>query len=171
MTETKEIIDLTRPSWQETFMTMAETVARRSTCSKMKTGALLVRDNRVISMGYNGTIPGAKHCCDYWTSVYTNGYASRMSSKEFLENVFPQAHHDWATVNEIHGEQNAILYAAKQGISTENTEMYSLYSPCINCAKVIITAGIKKVYYRHNYRRDTRGRDFLRAKGIPCEPL
>jgi dCMP deaminase len=133
----------------------------------MKTGALLVKDNRVISMGYNGTIPGAQHCDDYWIK-YWNTHHQDIPFDVFKSTIFRELHHEWATVNEIHGEQNAILYAAKMGISTENTEMYSLYSPCINCAKVIITAGITKVYYKMNYKRDTRGKDFLTEKGVKC---
>lgn len=156
------------PSWQETFMTIAETVSKRSKCLRMKTGALLVKDKRIISIGYNGTVPNDVNCVEYWKSYKEEKY-SGMDWGEFVENKLPEMHHDWSVVNEIHGEQNAILFAGKQGISTNNTELYTLYSPCINCAKVIITAGISEVYYNKLYKRDTRGIDFLEKRGVKCK--
>jgi dCMP deaminase len=149
-------------------MKIAYQVSQRSTCSRMKTGALIIKDNRIISMGYNGVVPGAKHCCEYWNEIYEEKFKDKMSKKDFEEKIFAKEHHNWSIINEIHGEQNAILYACREGIATKNTDMYSLYSPCINCAKVIKTAGIRNVYYTEVYKRDQRGIDFLEDNGVNC---
>lgn len=162
-----------RPSWQKWFTTQAEIVAHRSTCVKHQTGAVLVREGRyVIASGYNGVVEGAEHCCDYWWNVYQTKYKDKyLTFEDFLQSLedFRLPHHEWATINELHGEQNCILVAAREGISTEGTEMYTVYSPCINCAKVIKMAGIKKVYYCKLYQKDQRGLEFLKNCNIPCE--
>lgn len=158
-----------RPSWNSIFMKMTETVATRSTCERIKTGALLVKDERVISIGYNGVVSGADHCDEHWRSYWASSEHKSMKYEDFVKNILPELHHPWSLINEIHGEQNAILYAAKEGIPTKETELYSLYSPCINCAKVIISAGIQKVYYRNMYYRDDlKGITFLQGRGIEC---
>ncbi len=167
-----------RPEWKPIFMTTAHLIAQRSTCLKLKTGALLVKDNRIISIGYNGSVPKGEHCCDYWKKYYGIWYFNEEFNEKypifgsFLESLdFSEKHHEWATINEIHGEQNAILYASKNGISTKDSEMYSVYSPCINCAKVIITSGITKVYFSKHYKRDVKGIKFLVDNGIKCEQV
>lgn len=155
-----------RSSWDHFFMQHAQLTSTRSTCIRMKTGAVLVKGRRIISTGYNGTVSGAPHCCDYWEShCTTNGHdpVSFFASGEFSEQ-----HHKWSTNNEIHGEQNCILFAARAGIATDGCSMYTLYSPCINCAKVIVAAGITHVYYHKLYPRDTNrdGLVFLEQHGI-----
>jgi dCMP deaminase len=167
-TETKDIC--VRPSWEQLFMNIASQVAKRSTCLRIQTGALLVKDNRIISMGYNGSVPNGEHCSDYWLRFYdTVDQAKFPRFATFVDSAeFYHAHHEWSIAHEIHGEQNAILYAARNGISTQNSEMYTLYSPCINCAKVMVTAGVKKVFYSKHYKRDTRGVAFLERSEIPC---
>jgi dCMP deaminase len=91
--------------------------------------------------------------------------------KMFLKSdTFSKEHHTWSTRNEVHGEQNAILYSArKNSAATEGADMYTVYSPCINCAKVIAAAGIERVFYHDLYKRDTGGIDFLTKHGIQCE--
>lgn len=140
-------------------MEMALITAKRSTCIRMQTGAVIVSDDRVISIGYNGVAANQPHCIDLWAH-------EDLKSQEFLEK-----HHKWALLHEIHGEHNAILWAAKKGISTENTTMYSVYSPCTNCAKSIIGSGIKTVYYKNVYGRDAEGINLLKSHGIECNQL
>lgn len=171
---TEEKYHHVRPSWPKKFMKIAYEVAEMSTCARLQTGALLIKDKRIISMGYNGSVPGARHCWDIWHETWENGNSEseNCSWDEFLQTTeFREGHHRWSTKHEIHGEQNAILYASKNGISTKDSEMYTVYSPCINCAKVMITAGITKVYYAENYHRDTSGLDFLQENGIICEQI
>tara|TARA_R110002050_G_scaffold229386_5_gene365002 strand:- start:958 stop:1329 length:372 start_codon:yes stop_codon:yes gene_type:complete len=115
-------------------------------------------------MGYNGVERGSQHCVDYFKEVCGNrDYQTYLQSQEFLDE-----HHAWADKNEFHGEQNAILYAAKTGVPTDATTMYTLYSPCLFCAKVIVTAGIVRVVYHTQYDRSTDGIDFLRKHNIEC---
>jgi dCMP deaminase len=159
-----------RPSWDDIFMEITETISKRSSCLKLQTGALLVRDNRIVSVGYNGTSPSLQNCPDYWFQYWEKSDDWRnLSFSDFLEtDFFREKHHEWAVLNEIHGEQNAILFAAKEGIITKGATMYSLYSPCYNCAKMIVTAGILKVYYKYVYRRGKNSLEYFSKNGIEC---
>ena len=130
-----------RKDWDECFMNMCELLAKeRSTCVRLNTAAIITRHNRSVSMGYNGVPSGHKHCIDYDWCHNDGAYV-----------LDGRPHHDWSINNEIHGEMNAILYAAKEGIPLDGCTIYTLYSPCIECAKAIDTVGIQTVYYRHFY--------------------
>lgn len=175
----------TRVSWDEYFMRHAELASTRSTCVRMKTGAVLVREHRIISEGYNGTVAGAIHCDDHWFGKFKAQWMpdviAAMSDEELKNafatylktDIFSTLHHHWSTNNEIHGEQNCILFATRHGIATDQTRMYTMFSPCINCAKVIVAAGITSVVFRHVYARDTKmeGIKFLEANGITVVQL
>jgi dCMP deaminase len=104
-----------------------------SKCISRKVGAIIVKDNRIISTGYNGTLSGATNCCDYW------------------EDKDPANHHRWSLMNEIHAEQNAIAIAAKNGISLEGTECWSSLQPCNSCLLLLVQCGIKKIFYLEDY--------------------
>lgn len=161
-----------RPSWDELFISVTQQFARRSTCARLQTAAILVKDRRIVSLGYNGVVKDAEHCLDYWRTRYNNGaiQGDYETFESFLKSdEFYREHHPWSVTNEIHGEQNAILYAGREGIPIRNTTLYTLYAPCINCAKVIIATGIVRVVYLHEYKRDTSGADFLRTHHIPVE--
>lgn len=162
-----------RPTWNNTFMGITELLSKRSTCAKLQTAAIVVRDKRIVSMGYNGVPSDTEHCMEYWKIFYATklkygqnieNYENWLSSPEFL-----QEHHAWATNNELHAEQNALLYACKIGISTNEATMYTLFSPCIHCAKVILTAGITVVYYKHIYSRDVEAFNFLKNNNVTLE--
>mgnify|MGYP001946569404 FL=1 len=115
--------------------------ATRSTCQRLQVGAVLAKGGRTISTGYNGAPSGLPHC------------------NEDNCKIQPQCKRT------VHAEMNAILFAARYGISTEGTELYTTHSPCIDCAKAIINAGIKKVYYLKEYRsRD--GIELLELAGV-----
>lgn len=153
-------MNIQRPTWDETFMEMAQVLSKRSTCLRLQTAAVIVKNNVIISVGYNGTTSGSEHCCDYWKRI-------NEISHEFLNSsAFANDHHTWSQLNEHHGEMNAILFAARGGIQLQGSEMYSIYSPCIHCAKSITTAGITRVYYKHIYKRDCTGISFLKKNGI-----
>ena len=148
--------DFQRPDWTKTFMEITELIAKRSTCCKLQTGALLIKDNRIVSIGYNGVTYGQEHCTDFWLKFWKINYSDLFETFEEFKNsdIFLREHH-------------CILYAAKVGKPTENTEIYSLYSPCINCVKTICASKITKVYYRYIYK-NARGIEFLEDLGIQC---
>lgn len=163
-----------RPEWNKLFMNITELVSQRSTCVRIQTASLIVRDKRIISMGYNGVVSGAEHCSDHWKKNYDSEFGDEVvpSYTDFLKSqIFCDLHHEWSVHHELHGEQNAILYSCKNGISTKDTTMYTLYAPCINCAKVIVTAGIIKVFYKEEYGRDPVGLIFLRENNVTCEKI
>jgi len=80
-----------------------------------------------------------------------------------------EEHHQFAVENEVHSEMNALIFAAKNGIATNGADVYVVWSPCIDCSKALLQAGIKHVYYNKLYERDTRGLKFLEENGVPCE--
>jgi len=152
---------------------MATLVADQSTCCRMHVGAVLVKNSRVISIGFNGVPSGQEHCEEHFAKVYQEKFASAYPSfEDFVKSKdFYDIHGQWSTDNELHAEQNAILFAAKSGIATDGSSLYVTFSPCINCAKVIITAGIKKVYFKELYDRSCQGVVLLNQNGIDCVKL
>ena len=125
-----------RPTIDEYFMNIAKVVATRSTCLRHHVGAVIVRDKRIISTGYNGSPKGLKHCLDI-------GCIRDQESIESGTKV--------EICRAIHAEQNAIIQAALHGTSTEGATLYCTHQPCIICAKMIINAGIIKVVYGEDY--------------------
>ena len=132
----------TRVSWDEYFMNIARVAATRATCDRKHVGAVLVRDKTILSTGYNGSIRGLPHCTE----------AGHMME-------------DGHCVATVHAEANAILQAAKNGVSIEGSELYTTASPCWTCFKLIANAGIRKIYYGEFYR-DERSRETARQIGI-----
>lgn len=120
---------------RKTFINIAKTISELSSCVQYKVGALLVKDGRILSTGYNGTPPGCINC------------------NEFFKNEKPsrEVHSSFSEEAEIHGELNAILFAARNGISIENSVLYVTLHPCKHCLKMICAAGIKEVYYAEEY--------------------
>lgn len=122
----------TRPDWDQYFIDMCDLVASRSTCSRKHVGAVLTsQDHRVLSTGYNGSIPGLEHCNE---------------NNHLLENNH--------CIRTIHAEVNSITQAARNGISTKDSVLYCNTQPCWNCLKVILSAGIIEVVYRDEYKSD-----------------
>ncbi|MBL7054738.1 cytidine/deoxycytidylate deaminase family protein [Candidatus Woesearchaeota archaeon] len=134
---------MVRASWEEYFMNIAKQVATRSTCDRKYVGAVIVRDKTILSTGYNGSIRGMPHCDE---------------AGHIMEND-----HCVAT---IHAEGNAILQAAKNGIRIEDAEIYITASPCWQCFKMMVNAGIKKIYFGEFYREE---RIFETAKKLGVE--
>jgi dCMP deaminase len=118
-----------RVGWDEYFMRIALEVAGRSTCDRKHVGAVIVRDRNILSTGYNGSISGMPHCDDVG---------------HLMEND-----HCVAT---IHAEANAIIQAAKNGQTINAAAIYTTASPCWNCFKLIVNAGIRKIYFGEFYR-------------------
>jgi len=133
---------MTRVNWEDYFMNIAKEIASRSTCDRKHVGSLIVRDKTILSTGYNGSIRGMPHCDDFG---------------HMMEND-----HCVAT---IHAESNAVLQAAKNGVMIDGSEIYITASPCWPCFKMLVNAGIKKIYYGEFYR-DERIFDVAKKLGI-----
>src|ERR1700754_3993648 len=122
-----------KPSFDHIFMNLAADLAQRSHCVKAQDGAVLTKDTRIISIGYNGP-PAGTHNCDV----------------EWPETGCPRDARGSCSLA-LHAEENAILYAVKSGAKLEGATLYTTLSPCIACARLIFSAGIKKVYFDRSY--------------------
>ena len=149
--------------WDLSFMEIASMFANHSSCVKRKVGAVLVKDLRILSTGYNGTPSGLCNCDEV--------FKKPIDLKDgTLPNGIKITHHDFAEQFEIHAEQNCLSFAAKNGVSTKDCTLYITTAPCVNCAKIIIASGIKKVIYNEIYKNDY-GLKLLKAAKIKCESL
>lgn len=142
-----------KPTYDEIYMELAEKLALRSHCVKAQVGAVLTKDTRIVSLGYNGPPAGTHNCDEEWPGV-----GCPRDSKGSCSLA-------------LHAEQNAILYATKNNVSMQGATLYVTLSPCIACARVIFTTGIKKVFYKHSYAAfkglaGDEGVDFLRTFGV-----
>jgi dCMP deaminase len=143
----KTIDKTSRPSFDEYMFLICHAVASRSTCRHRDQGAVIVRDKRIISTGYNGAPPGIQDCLE-------RGYCSK-------DSYLP------CMAEGLHGESNAIITAAKEGISVKLSTLYCVYSPCRACCNMIRTVGIKEVVYEHIYDGFPSGPEYLWSLGIP----
>ena len=129
-----------RLSWDEYFAKIVEVTAERSSCERLHVGCILVKDNRIVSQGYNGFLPGCPH-----KSVVRNN-------------------HEQATV---HAEQNALCDCAKRGVSCAESTAYVTHYPCIICARLLLAAGIKEIKYLHDYKNDELVKVFADQLKVP----
>lgn len=135
-----------RPSWDDYFMAIAKIVATRGTCNRLYAGSVLVKENRIIATGYNGSPSGLPHCDE-------------------VGHLLEEGH----CVRTIHGEHNSLLQAAKQGsTSTVGSTMYTKYSPCVHCAKYIIACGIKRIVVGKIYRNQ-QALEMFKQAGVSVE--
>jgi len=139
-----------RPSWPTYFMDITFLVAKRSTCLRRAVGALIVKDKRILSTGYNGAPTGLNHCLEIGCL------------REEL-NVPSGERHELC--RGIHAEQNAIIQAAYHGVSIKDATLFCTNMPCSICAKMIINAGIKQIYYHSGYA-DAMSKEMLTEAGI-----
>ncbi len=145
-----------RPDWDHYFMNIAQVAAARSNCRRRQVAAVLVRDKRVISTGYNGTPRGVRNCdqggCPRCNSDVPSGHG--------LHECFCS-----------HAEENAIVQAACHGIAVLGATLYTTFSPCLQCAKMIINAGIVEVVFHQRYSIDSSSQALLREGGVLLRPL
>lgn len=134
-----------RPSIDEYFLEIATVVAKRSTCLRKRVGAVIARDKRILSTGYNGAPRNMEHCLDIGCIRQQNNIESGTCHEK---------------CRAVHAEQNAIIQAAIHGVSTDFATLYCTHQPCILCAKMIINSNIKKVVYIQPYP-DTDALDFF----------
>lgn len=144
-----------RISRDQMLMEMAETTAKRSTCSRAQVGVVIARDARVLVTGYNGAPTGLDHCshdCDCKLPSDHLPHSSWCNSLQGCQVA-------------IHAEANAIAYAARWGISIEGCSVYTTLSPCVPCSQLLVAAGVTRVLSLHEYR-DRAGIEFLQAAGV-----
>jgi dCMP deaminase len=132
-----------RKSWDLYWIEIARTVATRATCDRKHIGCVFVKENRIITTGYNGSIPGTEHCDD----------AGHMMINDHCERT-------------VHAEVNAICQAARMGSPLDGCTVYLTDYPCWNCFKAMASAGVKNIYYESDYRIDPRVEDHARTRGI-----
>ncbi|RXK19411.1 ComE operon protein 2 [Macrococcus sp. DPC7161] len=137
-----------RIQWNEYFMAQSQLLALRSTCTRLKVGATIVKDNRIIAGGYNGSVAGEAHCIDVGCYI-ENGHCIRT----------------------IHAEMNALLQCSKMGVSTEGSTVYVTHFPCIHCTKSLIQAGIKKICYAADYKNHPYAIQLLEQANIETEKI
>jgi dCMP deaminase len=121
------------------LMGIAQLIGLRGTCNRLQVGAIIVKNGRVLSSGYNGNVQGRAHC--------------------------RHTERDYQCGTAVHAEANAILWSARTGQATQDTWMYTTHQPCIECAKMIVNAGITSVVYLHDYRI-ADGLDFLTQSNV-----
>ena len=131
-----------RISWESYFMNIAAEVATRSTCDRKNVGAVIVRGKTILSTGYNGSVKGMAHCDEVGHEMY-NGHCVRT----------------------IHAEVNAVAQAARNGVRVDQSEIYVTASPCYDCFKIIVNAGINSIYFGEFYR-DKRIEELAMAANI-----
>jgi dCMP deaminase len=136
-----------RVDWHTYFMNIARQVSTRSTCPRKAVGAVIARDRTILSTGYNGSIRGLPHCADVGCVI-----------------------EDGHCVSTVHAEANAIIHAARNGVSIAGAELYTTASPCWSCFKLIANAGIVRVYYGEFYR-DEKSLAVAREAGIELVDL
>lgn len=142
-----------RPSWDEYFVGIARLVATRSTCLRRQVGAVIVRDRRILTTGYNGPPRGVQHCDVVGCLRQQLGVPSGQRQE---------------ICRALHAEQNAIIQAALHGVSTQGAMIYVTHQPCFTCAKMIINAGIERVVYSDGYP-DEMAREMLAEAHVELE--
>jgi dCMP deaminase len=147
---------LTRPDWDTYFMEIARVVARRSNCVKRQVAAVIVKDRRIISTGYNGTPRGIQNCHE--------GGCPRCNS-------FGESGRDLGECLCSHAEENSITQAAYHGVSIKGATIYTTFSPCLICTKMIINSGIREVVYDAEYSLSRVELGLLEEAGVRVRPL
>ncbi|MEA2019059.1 MAG: dCMP deaminase family protein [Campylobacterota bacterium] len=137
------------------FINIAKEIGSASKCVSKQVGAVIVRDGRILSTGYNGTPAGFTNCCEHWDGQYTKD------------------HHEWSKTYEIHAEMNAIIWAAREGISINGADIYVTLEPCSECSKNLIASGIKRIVYEKAYEHTNSNivSKFLKDNNVTIEKL
>lgn len=139
----------------QNFINIAKELSTASKCVSKQVGAVIVKDGRILSTGYNGTPPGYQNCCDFWDNEYTS------------------KHHEWSKTYEIHAEMNAIIWAAREGIRIDGATIYVTLEPCSDCSKNLIASGIKRIVYDKTYEHTNSSliSKFIEDNGVIIEKL
>jgi dCMP deaminase len=140
-----------RPDWDSYFMDIALVVAKRGNCRRRQVAAVIVKDHRIISTGYNGTPRGVKNCCEGGCPRCAGDAPSGVGLSECICS---------------HAEENSITQAAYHGIALRGSCLYSTLSPCLTCAKMIINAGVQEVVFENEYEFSEQTRALLHEAGV-----
>lgn len=137
-----------RIGWHEYFLAQSHLLSLRSTCERLKVGVTIVKDNRIIAGGYNGSVSGEDHCIDVGC---------------LLE--------DGHCIRTIHAEINALLQCSKFGVSTEGASVYVTHFPCVHCTKSLVQAGISNIFYTKDYKNHEYALSLLDKTGVNYERI
>ena len=145
-----------KDKFRNAYMKTAETFAELSSARRLHVGAIIVKDDRIISIGYNGMPSGWDNNCEY-----EEIYDYKLSDEVYQLKTRPEV---------LHAETNAIAKLAKSNESGLGAAMFITHAPCLDCAKLVYQSGINSVYYRNSYR-DTSGLEFLEKAGVKVEKI
>jgi len=146
----------TRPSYDDIYMDLAINLSKRSHCVKMKVGAVIAKETRIVSLGYNGPPAGTHNCDEQWP-----------------DEGCPRSSQGSCSLA-VHAEENAILYAAKNKVDLEGSTLYTTLSPCLPCARMAFTTGVKRIIYLDSYAdfkgmEKEEGLEFLEKFGVDTQ--
>jgi dCMP deaminase len=176
------ITNIIKDKFLSAYMDVAERFSQLSSAKRLQVGAIVVKDDRIISIGYNGMPSGWDNTCENvdWMSIDAGGWLDpeEIESQWPFEGIYTDSNggerrrrYRLVTKPEVlHAEMNALMKLAKSNESGDNAAIFITHSPCLECAKGIHIAGIKEVYYKHEYR-STAGTDFLKKCGILVQQL
>lgn len=161
------------------FIKFAKNVSDFSSCARVKVGAVLVVDNRPLISGYNGTPKGHKHCIDIFKEKYKYYEIHANHDPDMAQNFedfmnlseIKEEHGKFSRLHEVHAEINIVAQAAYKGLATKGAVLYVTHSPCNDCCKSILTAGIKEVVFLNLYDRETEGLKILLQSGVTIRQL
>jgi|JI10StandDraft_1071094.scaffolds.fasta_scaffold64998_13 dCMP deaminase len=157
------------------YMGIANEVSKMSASRRTQVGAVAVKDHRILSIGYNGTLPGADNNCETAEFLLADKWTSKWISEEealdYWDNPYVEAHFRLTTKPEVvHAEANCLLKMARDGQPSLGADIFLTLTPCVECAKMMKVAGIRKVWFRDEYR-DLSGVEFLKSQGIEVEQV
>ena len=151
----EENVPYRRPHWDDYFMEICDTVAKRATCGRGRSGCVIAKDNRILVTGYVGSPAGLPHCDEVGHQM-----------KQMIHEDGSVTQH---CVRTVHAEQNAICQAAKNGISIEGATLYCRMTPCRTCAMLIINCGIKRVVCERKYHAGAESEELFSQAGVQLE--
>jgi dCMP deaminase len=156
-TKKEKVVQYNRPSWDEYFMNIMQTIATRATCDRGRAGCVIAKNGHLLTAGYVGAPSKCKSCDDAGHEMNTVTHEDGIISRHCIRTV--------------HAEQNAIVQAAKVGISIDGSTLYCKMTPCYACAKMIINAGIKRVVAEMDYHAGKRSKEIFKEAGVKYELL
>lgn len=141
-----------RPTWDDYFMEVADAISKRGTCDRGRAGTVIAKDKQLLATGYVGSPAGFPHCDDVGHQIKKLIHEDRRVTQHCVRTV--------------HSEQNAIVHAAKRGVSIDGATIYSTMTPCRVCAMLLINAGIKGVYCKRRYHAGEESEKMFKKAGI-----
>lgn len=153
------------------YMGIANEVSKMSASRRTQVGAVAVKDHRILSIGYNGTLPGADNNCETAEFLLGSKWISEEEAMKIWGDPYVEAHFRLTTKPEVvHAEANCLLKMARDGQPSLGADIFLTLTPCVECAKMMKVAGIRKVWFRDEYR-DLSGVEFLKSQGIEVEQV